>query len=145
MTYATANGMQTIDLTKDAGWEIGVSRVVKADRQAVWDLLTGPRGVELWLGEGVVLPQEVGQCFRSPAGTCGEVRSFRPLDRVRLLWQPCGWDHPSTLQVEVSPGAGGTTVRFHQERLAGPQEREVQRWHWKAVLDRLEEQLVPAT
>jgi hypothetical protein len=47
-------------------------------------------------------------------------------------------DHDSTLQVAVEDKGGRTVVRFHQERLAGADERERQREHWKHVLDELE-------
>ncbi|MEU0158601.1 hypothetical protein ABZ154_07070 [Streptomyces sp. NPDC006261] len=37
-------------LTQDAGWEIGVSRTIQQPPQAVWEFITGPEGVALWLG-----------------------------------------------------------------------------------------------
>lgn len=134
--------MTTTGLTKGLGWEIGVARVLPADPATLWELLTSGPGTAVWLGEGIELPHQAGRSFGSPGGTYGEVRSFRPMDQVRLTWQPCGWGHESTLHMALSPTADGTTVRFHQDGLAGPQEREVQRYHWKAVLDRLE-QLLP--
>jgi hypothetical protein len=63
---------------------------------------------------------------------------------VRLTWRPAGWDHDTTVQVALSPAASGTTIRFHQERLADAGERERQRAHWAGVLDRLVAQLGPA-
>ncbi len=77
-----------------------------------------------------------GAAYQTSDGTSGEVRSFRPLDRVRLTWQPEDWTHDSTVQFTVSRTASGRTLlRFHQERLADATEREQQRAHWTAVLD----------
>jgi hypothetical protein len=45
------------------------------------------------------------------------------------------------VQVALSPAGAGTTVRFHQERLADAAERERQPAHWRAVLDDLERAL----
>lgn len=133
--------MSPVGKTRDAGWEIGVSRTVHRDPDEVWALLTSPAGVAAWLGGGVTFPAERGDPYETDDGTVGEVRSYRPDDRVRLTWQPPSWSHDSTVQVAIRPTATGTTIRFHQERLADATEREAQRAHWAAVLDRLTAQL----
>lgn len=131
--------------TRDAGWEIGVSRTLPQAPDTVWALLTGPEGLALWLGPDAVLTPERGAPYRTSDGTVGQVRSYRPHDRVRLTWRPPGWDHDSTVQVAIVPASGNrTSVRFHQERLSGPQEREEQRAHWRAVLDAIEDALAQA-
>lgn len=123
--------------TKDAGWQIGVSRTVDRPAAAVWDLLTGPEGVSIWLGPGVSLNGAAGQTYRTDDGTAGEVRSFRPLDRVRLTYRPAGWDHETTVQIAIQDKGPKTALRFHQERLADGEERERQRTHWKRIADEL--------
>jgi hypothetical protein len=63
-------------------------------------------------------------------------------DRVRLTSRPAGWDHDTTVQVTVSTSASGrTTLRFHQEWPAGPEERARQRARWKDVLAAVERAL----
>ncbi len=128
-------------LTRDAGFQIGVSRSVAAPLEQVWDTLVSDAGVQTWLGADVELPSERGVPYRTATGTSGEVRSFHPHHRVRLTWRPPDWDHESTVQVTVSRRNGRTVLRFHQERLADPDERERQRAHWQSVLDSLVEQL----
>ena len=124
--------------TKDAGWEIGVSRTVDRPVGEVWDFLTSDTGTALWLGAGVQRLDEPGAAYETDAGTAGEIRSFRPGDRVRLTWQPEDWDHDSTVQFTVSAAPGDKTrVVFHQERLADATERERQRTHWQGVMDAL--------
>ena len=125
-------------LTKDAGWQIGVSRAVAAPRERVWEVLTSPEGLAVWLGEGAALPAGRGETYRTADGIEGELRSLRPLDRVRLTWRPPSRDEDTTLQIALSPAARGTTVRFHHDRLADADERERMREHWRATLDRLE-------
>ena len=97
--------------TKDAGWEIGVSRTVPLSLEEVWSRIEDPSA---WLGE-----------------KAEDVRSHRPLDRIRVGW------HGTIVQVAISGARTGTTVRFHQERLTDADERERQRAHWAAVIDRL--------
>jgi uncharacterized protein YndB with AHSA1/START domain len=124
--------------TRDAGWEIGVSKTIDRPVEAVWAFVTSPAGVAIWLGEGVTVLSERGAGYETTAGVRGETRSFRELDRVRLTWQPPGWTHDTTLQLAVtSAGEGRATLRVHQERLADAAEREQQRRHWQAVLTAL--------
>jgi len=122
--------------TKDAGWEIGVSRTVSFPTEEVWDFLASPAGSAVWLGSGVRRLDEPGAAYETETGTVGQVRGFRPQDRVRLTWQPVDWDHDSTVQVTVTPvGGDRTRIVFHQERLVDAAERERQRGHWQAVMD----------
>ena len=97
--------------TRDAGWQIGVSRTVPLSPEAAWARIEDPAA---WLGEPV-----------------DDIRSRRPLDRIRVGWKG------TIVQVAIRKAKTGTTVRFHQERLAGAEQREQQRMHWSAVLDRL--------
>ncbi len=127
--------------TKDAGWQIGVSRTVAHPIGAVWDLLTRDEGVGIWLGPGARLEAGRAAGYETDDGTRGEVRSYRRNDRVRLTWQPADWDHDSTIQVAVQDKGERTLIRFHQERLADAAEREQQRRHWSTILDRLEQAL----
>lgn len=101
-----------------------------------------PEGIALWLGEGADLTPTRGAPYRTADGTVGEVRGYRELDRVRVTARPAGWDHDTTMQVTVSAsGPGRTQVRFHQEWLAGPEERVRQRAHWKDVMAAVERAL----
>lgn len=97
--------------TKDAGWQIGVSRTVPIGLEEAWIRVEDPA---VWLGE----PAE-------------DVRSVRPLDRIRVGW------NGTVVQVALAKATSGTRVTFHQERLSSADERERQRAHWKAVADRL--------
>ena len=124
-----------VGLTRDAGFEIGVSRTLDHPPSTVWTYLTSRHGIGRWLGGGLELPAARGDRYTTTDGTTGEVRSFHPLDRIRLTWQPVDWDHPSTVQVAIADRGGRTMLRFHQERLADPGERARQRTHWAGVMD----------
>lgn len=121
--------------TKDAGWQIGVSKTVDHPVERVWEFLTSDEGRAVWLGHGVEALDEPGLPYETAEGAVGEARSYRPLDRIRLTWRPPDADHESTVQVAVrSAGPDRTMLRFHQERMANAEERERQRGHWRAVL-----------
>lgn len=123
--------------TADAGWQIGVSRVLPYPLTDVWAFLSSRDGTDIWLGPGAVLPKERGAGYETESGTTGEVRSFHSLDRVRLTWRPKDWDHDSTVQIALRTTGAKTTVVFHQERLASAQERDEQREYWTDVAERV--------
>jgi uncharacterized protein YndB with AHSA1/START domain len=68
--------------TRDAGWEIGVSKTIDHPIGEVWDFITSPAGVAIWLGEGVTVLSERGAGYETTDGVRGEARSFRELDRL---------------------------------------------------------------
>lgn len=124
---------RTVGQTKDVGFQIGVSQTLAHAPARVWQFLTSPAGIALWLGEGARLRPEKGATYETADGTTGEVRGFRDQDRVRLTWRPEGWDHDTTVQVAITGSGDKTCLRFHQERLADADERSRQRDHWWKV------------
>ncbi len=97
--------------TKDAGWQIGVSRTVPLSLEDAWQRI---EDVPNWLG-----------------AEADDVRSHVPLNRIRFGWRG------TIVQVRVAPAKTGTTVTFHQEHLTDAEHRDRQRDHWTAVIDRL--------
>jgi uncharacterized protein YndB with AHSA1/START domain len=130
-----------VGLTKDAGWEIGVSRTFPVSPEEAWDAITSPEGVAIWVGEGAELGRERGDPYAAADGTEGELRSLRPGDRIRLTRRLPGREDEAIVQVVVRPAASGASIRFHAERLRDAEEREALREHWRAVLDELGETL----
>lgn len=130
-----------VGLTRDVGWQIGVSRTLAVPLDAAWDLLVSPSGLAVWLGDDVSAPLASGDTYTTRDGTTGEVRSVRPRDRVRLTWRPPGRARPATVQVALVARPSGCSVRFHTEHLESAAERERMREHWRTVLDRLEDAL----
>ncbi|MFF8830696.1 SRPBCC domain-containing protein [Streptomyces sp. NPDC015131] len=121
-------------LTRDAGWEIGVSKTLPLPAGTLWDFVVSPEGVGIWLGgTRGPLPTEKGARYETEAGVTGEVRGYRPGDRVRLT------HGTTTVQVTVSAsGPARAVLAFHEEHLPDAAARAARRTHWKAVLSRME-------
>lgn len=130
--------MSTVGKTKDAGWELGVRTTVPAPLPVVWEYLLG-EGLPVWLGEIAALPTEKGATYTTADGVSGSIRSFTEGVRVRLGWQPDDWPHDTTLQVTLKEAATGTTIGFHQEKLADRDERRMMLGHWKNVAGAIEQ------
>ena len=127
------NRPSPVGKTKDAGWEVGVRRTVPSSVDEVWDFLFED-GLPLWLGN-TTLALEKGAENETDDDIRGHVLGYTPGFRIRLTWQPGEWDHDSTLQLTVREAATGTTIGFHQERLAGREERKIMLGHWKEVVE----------
>jgi uncharacterized protein YndB with AHSA1/START domain len=127
--------------TKDAGWEAGVQRTVKAPIDIVWRYLTVD-GARTWLGVSRV-PTEVGGTYETLDGTTGELLSITATRQILLTWHPKRWLHGSTLQVTLAEAASGTTISIHQERLANGGERSEMLRYWAHVMTRVESDLTP--
>ena len=132
----------TTGLTKDAGWEVGVRHTVAAPLDVVWAFLLG-EGLKLWLGNARLVLEKNAN-YETDDDIRGHIISYSPKARLRMTWQPGEWDHDSTLHVTAKTVATGTTIGFHQERLAGRDERRIMLSHWKDVVARLDEALVTA-
>lgn len=124
----------TTGKTKDAGWQLGVSRTVPRSPEDVWDHVVGD-GIVEWLGK--VELGDAGDEYETADGVRGEVRSRTEGVRVRLTWQPSDRSHASTLQLTIRPAASGTTIGIHHERLRSAAERAEMLTHWTSVIDRM--------
>lgn len=127
--------------TRDAGYQIGVSRTLPYPRERIWDLLTSPDGISLWLGSGAEIRPERGAEYRTEEGAVGETRGYRWAERIRLTYLPPGGERETTVQVALDAKGERTRLVFHQERLADGAERERQRERWRGVMDAVEDAL----
>ncbi|CAL9522786.1 hypothetical protein SUDANB121_03889 [Nocardiopsis dassonvillei] len=134
---------RTVGLTRDAGYQVGVSRTLPLPASAVWGFMAGPEGLALWLGPGAEVDLRRGGAHRTADGVVGEVRGYREGERLRATRRsPDGAE--STVQFTVSARGDRTVLTFHEERLNGPEERAARRGHWKAVMAAVEAALLPA-
>jgi uncharacterized protein YndB with AHSA1/START domain len=122
--------------TKDVGFEIGVRHTFDVSPAEAWKLLTSPEGLRVWLGDAPGLTLQEGETYTTREGASGEVR-VNSGRHMRITWQPPGWEKPSLIQVRAIPSSGKTVISFHQEHLAGPDERGQMRERWKTALDTL--------
>ena len=141
--YEQARGLRAVGQTADAGYQIGVQKTLPVSQEVAWDLLVAGPGRDIWLGKTGPIEWRKGETYHTSDGRSGEVRSAAAGQRVRVTWAHPDLARPSTLQVMLIPAGAGekTSIRFHQERLSGPEERERMRQHWRETLRRLQELL----
>jgi uncharacterized protein YndB with AHSA1/START domain len=96
---------------------------------AVWQILVSPAGTAAWLGEGAVLGEK-GQSFHCADGSAGVVRSFHPLEQLRLSWQPDLEHELSLVEMDLTPDSFGTRLRLWHEGLPEADRRRI-RVQWQ--------------
>lgn len=139
--YEQARGKRAVGQTADTGFQVGVQRSVAATAAEAWELITSRP--ELWLGQGASVTFEEGERYDVPAGTgspgaSGEMRVVKPGDRLRLTWQPEGWQEPATIQLTLTETTSGkTAIGAHVEKLPDADAREAMREHWREALERI--------
>lgn len=110
---------------------------VPASVGVVWEALVSPEGTATWLGEGAVLGDK-GQSYHCADGTSGVVRSFHPLEQLRLSWHHQVDVEPSLVEVDLGVEGTGTSVRLWHDGLP-ESERPAMRTHWQQRLAALAE------
>ena len=118
--------------------EVGVhaTATVPAGPAQVWEHLISPAGTEALLGDGARLGNK-GEPWHAADGTHGVVRSYHPLENVRVSWHPDEDGPLSMLDVQLHPDGDGTRLDlYHEGRgIAGDPRGDQQ--HWVDALGRL--------
>ena len=115
---------------------IDVSRSIPAPVARVWQQLVSPEGTNEWLGEGAVRGAK-GEPYHCSDGTSGVVRSYHPLEQLRVSWHAGPDSPPSIIEIDLRAEGDGTRVDLRHERVDGlPREALEQRW--TTALDILE-------
>jgi uncharacterized protein YndB with AHSA1/START domain len=139
--YEQARGKRVVGQTAGTGFQVGVQRSVSATAAELWELIVSRP--DLWLGEGVSVAFDKGERYEVPpadgaSGVSGEVRVVKPGDRLRMTWQPDGWEAPATLQIALTEsGTGKTAIGAHLERLPDADAREAMRAHLREALEQI--------
>jgi uncharacterized protein YndB with AHSA1/START domain len=136
----------SIGLTKDTGWQIGVRRTLGVNSQHLWDYLTSPRGIQLWLGPWETFSFVAGSTYKLEDGTTGEVRVIQSNSHWRITRHPRDpdYDRPSTIQIRVIPKGEKTILAFHEEHLPTENQRLARKVHYLWVVDRIRQELTLA-
>ncbi|MBZ4420988.1 SRPBCC domain-containing protein [Myxococcus sp. RHSTA-1-4] len=140
VAYEQARGKRVVGETALTGFQVGVVRTLPMTATTLWELVT--KQAERWLGAGAKLTLEPGKRYEVPKrrgapGVRGEIRVVKPGQRVRMTWQPDGWEKPATLQLSLVPKARGVAFHVHMEKLPDAKAREAMREHWSKVLGSL--------
>ena len=116
--------------------DIEVSRLVPHPIDRVWQVLTTAAGAEAFLGSGAQLGTK-GQPWRSADGSHGVVRSYHPMQQVRITWH-ADENAPATLvDLQLTTEGDGTRMGLRQERIPDVALSQSLRRRWEEALIRI--------
>jgi uncharacterized protein YndB with AHSA1/START domain len=115
MTTATESGEVPAEGAQGAP-VIEVSRVVPFPIDRVWQLLTTSEGAEALLGKGAKLGTK-GEPWHSMDGSHGVVRSYHPMEQVRLTWHSDENAAATLVDLRLTSESGDTRLDLRHERV----------------------------
>jgi uncharacterized protein YndB with AHSA1/START domain len=95
---------------------IEVSRVVPHSIDKVWQVLTTRAGAEALLGSGAQIGTK-GQPWHSADGSHGVVRSYHPMQQVRLSWHADDQAPATTVDLQLTSEGEGTRLDLRHEHV----------------------------
>ena len=115
---------------------LDVSRTLPVPVGRVWQLLVSREGASVWLGEGAVLGGK-GEPYHCADGTSGVVRSYHPLEQLRVSWHATPDSPPTVVEVDLRADGETTVVDLHHDRIDDADLRDTLQVRWGARLDAL--------
>jgi len=95
---------------------IEVSRVVPFPIDEVWQLLITPAGAEALLGKGAKLGTK-GEPWHCEDGSHGVVRSYHPMEQVRLSWHADEHASATLVDLRLTPEGSDTRLDLRHEHI----------------------------
>jgi uncharacterized protein YndB with AHSA1/START domain len=115
---------------------VQTSRTVAAPIGHVWEVLVSQQGAQALLGEGAVLGTK-GEPYHCADGTSGVVRSYHPLEQLRVSWHATPDSPPSIVEVDLRADGAGTVVDLRHEKIVDESLVPGLRERWDAGLKAL--------
>jgi uncharacterized protein YndB with AHSA1/START domain len=115
---------------------IEVSRVVPQPIDEVWQVLTTSAGAEALLGSGAHLGGK-GETWRSLDGSHGVVRSYHPMEQVRISWHADEHAPATLVELSLTQEDEGTRLGLRHEQIRDVALSQVLQQRWEDALGRL--------
>ena len=113
---------------------VQVRRTVAAPVTHVWEVLVSNAGAEALLGAGARLGGK-GEAYHCTDGVSGVLRSYHPLEQLRVSWHETPDSPPSIVELDLSADGDGTVLDLRQDHLSAASDVEALTTRWNAALD----------
>jgi uncharacterized protein YndB with AHSA1/START domain len=115
---------------------VEVSQSVTAPLEHVWEVLVGPQGAAALLGEGALIGSK-GEPYHCADGTFGVVRSYHPLEQLRVSWHE-NQDAPSSVvELAMREDGEGTLLELRHDKIHDATLATALQARWAAALEAL--------
>lgn len=134
MTSSTQSAAEE-SATDSSPGTVHVTRTVPTSAEHVWECLITREGTEALLGRGAFLGSK-GEAWRTEDGPHGVVRSYHPLEQLRVSWHATPDDPPSLVDLHLCADGEGTRLDLVHERLHDGDRPDDLRRRWDDALER---------
>lgn len=115
---------------------VRVSRTVAAPLAHAWEVLVSPVGSQALLGDGAVLGAK-GEPYRCVDGASGVVRSYHPLEQLRVSWHEMPDSPSSIIELDLRADGGMTVLELRHDRILDDDQKLRLEQRWSQALGRL--------
>jgi uncharacterized protein YndB with AHSA1/START domain len=116
---------------------IEVSRVVPHPIDKVWQVMTTTAGAEALLGSGAQLGGK-GERWRSVDGSHGVVRSYHPMEQVRISWHADEQAPATLVGLHLTSEGESTLLALRQEQIPDVALSQSLQQRWEDALGRID-------
>ena len=114
---------------------VHITRTVPASLEQVWQHLISPSGTSALLGDGARLGSK-GEPWHTTSGPHGVLRSYHPMEQVRVSWHADDDAPASLVDVHLFRDGDGTRVDLVHERLTDHEPPPGLHDQWENALQR---------
>lgn len=136
MSSPTQSAPQESQSDADRAGTVHISCTVAAPVDRVWEKLISPAGTQALLGGGAALGSK-GESWHSDDGSHGVVRSYHPLEQIRVSWHADDDAPGSLVDLHLVPEDGETRLDLVHEKVTGGPEPIDLRARWTTALERV--------
>ena len=115
---------------------VEVTRTIASPLIHVWETLVSPQGAEAILGRGALLGSK-GDSWQTDDGHRGAVRSFHPMEQLRVTWHETADAPRSIVEIDVEAEGERTKLSLRHDRVRGD-DLGADRNQWQNSLDAFE-------
>lgn len=115
---------------------VTVSRTVDAPLEHVWGVLVSAPGAQALLGDGAILGSK-GEPYHCTDGTWGVVRSYHPLEQLRVSWHENADAPSSIVELDLRADGEATALELRHDRIREASVAASVQARWTMALDTL--------
>lgn len=123
------------------GYNICVTKAIKAKPQQLFDAFTKPAELAKWFGAGTKVDLREGGSFSNPDGNRGQFKKINPGKTLRFTWEGERHAPVELVEVKLQPSGAKCSLLLTHDRIQNREVADGMRAAWGAAFETLKAQL----
>lgn len=115
---------------------VRISRTADVSLNKVWQVLSTPAGTAALLGDGAILGGK-GEPWHAKDGSHGVVRSYHPLEQIRVSWHESADDPAHLVDLHLAGDNSSTRLDITHDRVGADADDAAIEDRWSQALERV--------